>query len=44
MEKIPNEIIQPIMEVVTYVLTFIAGVIAKWLQGKNKKTNNNGSV
>jgi len=37
---IPPELQNPILEIVTYVLTFIGGVIAKWLQSrKNKKQN-----
>lgn len=36
-KPLPNELIQPIMEIVGYALTFVAGVIAKWLQGKNRK-------
>lgn len=33
---IPPELHSPIIEIVSYVLTFIGGIIAKWLQGRKK--------
>lgn len=39
-KPLPSELIQPIMEIVGYALTFVAGVIAKWLQGKSRKPKN----
>jgi len=36
---IPPELANPILEIATYILTFIGGVIAKWLQSRKSKTN-----
>jgi len=40
MEKpLPPEMANQLIEIVSYVLTFIGGLIARWLTGK-KSTNN----
>jgi len=36
-QPIPPELANPILEIVTYVLTFIGGIIAKWLQSRKSK-------
>lgn len=42
MKQIPNEVLQPVVELLTYALTFVAGVVAKWIQGiSNRKNQNN---
>lgn len=35
---LPTEIVNPLIEIISYVLTFIGGVIAKWLQSRKKST------
>jgi len=35
-EKLPDEIITPILEAISYILTFLTGILAKWLQGRNR--------
>lgn len=40
-EKLPDEIVNPIIEVLSYVFTFITGAIARWLLGRNRKPKNN---
>jgi len=39
---LPPEVANPLLEIVCYVLTFISGVISRWLLGKksvNRKTD-----
>jgi len=34
---IPPELQDKLIEIVGYVLTFIGGIISKWIHGKNKQ-------
>jgi len=38
-DKIPSEIVNPILEVISYVFTAVLGWLAKWLQGNQSKKN-----
>jgi len=40
MKLLPPEIVQNVVEIITYLAAAAVGWIAKLLQGKNKKTSN----
>jgi len=38
---LPPEVTNPIIEIVSYALTFVLGIITKWLQGRKQKKDAN---